>query len=371
MSIPLISNIGFTEVNSAGNLNNKAGTSKSKLPVQFFKLTDNITGNLTLDNNTAHKKIILDTNGNTIINDTGSPLTTNSDVTLELKGTGNIQSELKQFTDEETSTGFTGTSTITEANDSTMGVSTGDTVTQHSIVTNTSAFNPPRSADFPAVAGSSPRPGFRPLSITLNGVTYNSFTSEFRQVMIDSTRSGGAWNGATIVSGGFTATFGSNGTAKTTTGNNGDQGNQAVGDILFQTGYDNSVGWLVGGRVQSFEGDNSEVTGYGPVSLINPGTISNYQIGQTDPDRIFTFTNNLDINVTLTGNDPYDNTVVSGSGGTAVVSVTNSTDGSFSLTGTISGSNGSGEPFALVSVNNGTGSLNTSDYTGKFSARAF
>ena len=71
MSIPLISNIGFTEVNSAGNLNTKAGTAKSKLPIQLFKLTDNISGNLTLDNDSAHKKIILDTNGKTILNENG------------------------------------------------------------------------------------------------------------------------------------------------------------------------------------------------------------------------------------------------------------------------------------------------------------
>ena len=38
---------------------------------------------------------------------------------------------------------------------------------------------------------------------------------------------------------------------------------------------------------------------------------------------------------------------------------------------TFSGNDGSGQPFAFVSVNNGTGSLNTSDYTGKFSVRAF
>ena len=59
MAIPLISNVGFTEVSSSGSLNTKAGD-KTKLPVQFFKLSDNISGNLSLDNNSAHKKIILD-----------------------------------------------------------------------------------------------------------------------------------------------------------------------------------------------------------------------------------------------------------------------------------------------------------------------
>ena len=75
MAIPLIGNVGFTEVSSAGTLNDKAGTAKSKLPIQYFRLTGNISGNLTLNNNSAHKKIILDTNGNTITNSAGSPLT--------------------------------------------------------------------------------------------------------------------------------------------------------------------------------------------------------------------------------------------------------------------------------------------------------
>ncbi len=61
MTIPLITNLGFTEVSSAGDLNDKAGVTKSKLPVQLFKLTQNISGNLTMNNNAAHKKIFLDT----------------------------------------------------------------------------------------------------------------------------------------------------------------------------------------------------------------------------------------------------------------------------------------------------------------------
>ena len=68
MSVPLISNVGFTEVNSSGVLNDKAGTAKSKLPVQIFKLTDNISGNLQMNADSAHKKIILDTNGNNLTN---------------------------------------------------------------------------------------------------------------------------------------------------------------------------------------------------------------------------------------------------------------------------------------------------------------
>ncbi len=123
MAIPLISNVGFTEVSSSGSLNTKAGD-KTKLPVQFFKLSDNISGNLSLDNNSAHKKIILDTNGNNITNSSGSPLTTNSSTTLELKGSGNVQSTLKTFTSSQSSTSNSGTTTISEADNSTVVVQT-------------------------------------------------------------------------------------------------------------------------------------------------------------------------------------------------------------------------------------------------------
>ena len=46
MSIPLVSNIGFTEItqslvdSNSGVLNDIAGTDKSKLPIQLFKVTE-------------------------------------------------------------------------------------------------------------------------------------------------------------------------------------------------------------------------------------------------------------------------------------------------------------------------------------------
>ncbi len=128
MTIPFMPNVGFTEVSSAGSLNDKAGT-KTKLPIQFFKLTDNISGNLSLSDDSAHKKIILDTNGNNITNSSGSPLTTNSSTTLELKGSGNVQCTLKTFTASESSTGHTGTTTFSNSDSSTLVVSTSTTDT--------------------------------------------------------------------------------------------------------------------------------------------------------------------------------------------------------------------------------------------------
>ena len=93
MSIPLISNIGFTEVSAAGDLDTLAG-SKINMPVQYFKLTSGISGQLTLSENSNHKKVILDTNGNNLLNDAGSPLnfTCPTGVPVELKGSGNVQS---------------------------------------------------------------------------------------------------------------------------------------------------------------------------------------------------------------------------------------------------------------------------------------
>src|SRR5210317_1056934 len=129
MSIPLISGLGFTEVSSAGTLNDKAGTAKSKLPIQFFRLTDNISGNLTLDNDSAHKKIILDTNGFNIVNSSGSPLTTNSSTTVELKGNGDVQSTLKTSTATESSSDHLGTTTFSTSDSSQLVVSNIDTDT--------------------------------------------------------------------------------------------------------------------------------------------------------------------------------------------------------------------------------------------------
>ena len=58
MSVPFFSNLGFTEVNSAGTLNTKAGN-KDNLPIQYYKLTADITGVLTINNTTNHKKLFL------------------------------------------------------------------------------------------------------------------------------------------------------------------------------------------------------------------------------------------------------------------------------------------------------------------------
>ena len=140
MSIPLVSNVGFTEINAAGSLTTAAGA-KIALPVQLFKLTDNITGQLTLTENANHKKVIIDTNGNNITNETGSPLNVDcpSGVPVELKGSGNVRSNLKTFTSAVTDTTNTATTTIATAGNSTLAVSTSHTFTEQLVDINKNA----------------------------------------------------------------------------------------------------------------------------------------------------------------------------------------------------------------------------------------
>ena len=96
MSVPFISNLGFTAVDSAGTLNTKAG-SKDALPVQFYRLTADITGTLTINNNANHKKIILDVNDRVLLGASGTgtastPIVFNGTGTVELKGGGLVSS---------------------------------------------------------------------------------------------------------------------------------------------------------------------------------------------------------------------------------------------------------------------------------------
>jgi len=363
MSIPLISNIGFTEVNSAGNLNTKAGTSKSKLPIQFFKLTDNVSGNLTLDNNSAHKKIILDTNGKTLLNDSGSPLTINSNTNLELRGSGNVQSTSKTFTSTISDTSNLGTTTISEADNSTVVVSNIDTdTTVEKYIDRTGSF----SYDGNDIDGQG--------TITLGGSTPNAATifgtssassTQYNMNVSDGTQAlvfvGDTAQGASSPAGSgyklYVATIGPNTVSQLRM----DEYSNYSGSIGI---YNSLVGGAVGGH-NRYSGTTNHQLNFGGARRLW------WRYERTGNDRKFVFTNNLAISVVLTGNDPFNNVTVT-SGGTNEQTITNSTDGSFSLTGTISGNNGSGQPFALHPVDNGSGSgsVVVSDYSGTLSASA-
>jgi len=348
MSIPLISGLGFTEVDSAGTLNDKAGDAKSKLPIQFFRLTDNISGNLTLNDNAAHKKIILDTNGKTITNSSGAPLTTNSSTKLELKGSGNIQSTLKIFTSAVASTSNTGTTTFSNSDSSTVVVATAD-----------------RDADISASGGVSVASGFQG---SMSGA--NPFYFPVTELLTLPTNPGsnnGSLSGGalaacqalfTIVGGagmsnlrgaGFsvnvdgTVYTSPSSTTSTTT---------VFGALTFQDFGSN--------RIRMF-GNNS-----GSALSVSALKIPNNEV--SNGRRTFTFTNNLAIPVILSGNDPFDDVTVAA--GATSAPTRESDDGSFDITGTISGNNGDSEPYALASVNNGTGDIITTAYTGTLSASA-
>jgi hypothetical protein len=353
MSVPLISSVGFTEVNSAGTLNEKAGTTKSKLPVQFFRLTDNISGNLTMTDDSAHKKIILDTNGFNIINPDGSPITNNSSTTINLKGSGEVKSTLLTFTSSESSTSNTGTTTISAADNSTVVVTSATRDADISLTDGVSV-----STGFGGVFSTSdtvmlpntelldlpPNPGSN------NGTLQSSARAAAVQML---TLAGGDSSMSNLKDSNFRIVFG-NGVTKT-----GSDASHVGNTITFST-----TGHQVNFSFISSGGNFVRPTITGSVSSIR---IPNNTV--SGGGRTIAFTNNLAIACVLTGADPFDNvTVAAGATNTQTVLTT---DGSFSLTGTISGSDGSSRPFALKDINDGTGSVDETEYTGTKSVSAF
>jgi hypothetical protein len=370
MSIPFISNIALTEVDSSGNLNDKAGTTKSKFPIQIFKLTDNITGNLTLDNNTAHKKIIFDTNTKTVINDTGSPLTINSSVPVELKGTGNIQCTDLTFTSSVTDTSHTGTTTISEANNSTVVVSTFNRtadISESSGVGVATGFGGSFSTSDTVLLPNSEKITLPNNPGTNNGTLRADARLAGEQMLAVA---GGDMNMTNLKDSNFRITFG-NGVTKT--GSDAIiptdvHGNPVSNAVRFSASGGGQVTFSIIGTIGS-DAFMRPTLDSGSVSSIK---IPNNTISAGG--RNIAFTNNLSINVVLTGDDPFDNVTVTASGGTQTEQVS-TTDGSFSLTGTISGSNSSftpARPYALKLVNNGSGNiLIGTAYSGTLSTRAF
>jgi len=378
MAIPLISNVGFTEVSSSGVLNDKAGTAKSKLPVQLFKLSGAVTGNLQMNNDSAHKKIILDTNGNNITNSSGSPLTTNSSTTLELKGSGNVQSTLKTFT----SSGSANT-TISEADNSTVVVQTDTHTFDTALIDdNRSAGsgtsfgdgtdrvtkpNTGSAADL-LVSGTYFSTGYATLfgGVGLTNINRSDFAMSFTHAFLeDGTPISGAIVGPSGPStfDGVSADQPDTNTTHSHAGgtyrfmrwnsalvgvNNGNSGTFAI-EMFIDSSTGKAVVAIIGGRGAFNQIKNVDVVG--PTA-----------------GRRFIFTNNLAISCVLSGSDPFNATVSAGA--TNQVD-RNSTDSSFSLTGTISGNDGSSRPFALKDINDGTGSVNEDAYTGTKSVSAF
>ena len=383
MAIPLITNVGFTEVSSSGVLNDKAGTAKSKLPIQLFKLSGAISGNLQMNNDSAHKKIILDTDGNNITNSSGSPLTNNSSVALELKGSGNVQSTLKTFTSSQSSTGNSGTTTISEADNSTVVVQTDTHEFDTALVDdnrsagsgasfgdgNTTIRRPQDASNTTGLVNETYyTTGYATLfgGVGLDNINRSDFAMSFTHAFLeDGTPISGAIVGPSGPStfDGVSASQPDTNTTHSHAGdtyrfmrwnsalvgvNNGNTGTFAI-EMFIDSNTGKAVVRIVGGRGAFNQIKNVDVVG--PTA-----------------GRRFIFTNNLAISCVLSGSDPFSATVSAGATNTVN---RDSTDGSFSLTGTISGSDGSSRPFALKEINDGTGTVNEDAYTGTKSVSAF
>ena len=383
MSIPLVSNVGFTEVtqslvdSNSGVLNDIAGTAKSKLPLQYFKLNENISGNLTMNNDSAHKKIILDTDGKTLLNSAGSPLTQNSSTALELKGSGNVQSTLKTSTLEQTDATHTGTTNFANSDSSTIVVSdvgTDTSVEKYIDVTRTSNSNGQAGM---ALTGAQVD--------AAGNITVGSTTPGASTIF----SAGSTNNGFSIANGNTSVVFiGDTATSSSSPYSYnyrlyiGTTANTSIALNTYEyanisSGYAN-MGF--GGKMGYHNGNgNSHTFGFVGMWTVGPDYSGGeagiggltftrrmwFRVIRSGNDRSFVFTNNLNIACVLSGADPFDNVTVN-SGATASSSSTNSTDGTYNITMTISGNDGNNHPYALAKLNNGTGTvdLTTQGYTG-------
>jgi len=386
MSVPLITNVGFTEISSAGSLTTEAG-SKIALPIQLFKLTDNISGQLTLTENSNHKKVIIDTNGNNIINSSGSPLNVDcpSGVPVELKGSGNVQSTVKTFTSAVTDTSNTGTTTIAEAGNSTLAVTTNHTFTEQLIDDNRSAGGGASFGDgFTTVT--SPKDGSvsRMISETyysstnatnfggndLDNIDRSDFGMSFSHAFLeDGTPISGRISGPSTPGGtGGTSTFDGS-TSKRPSEN-------AVYSGYRYMKWDNALVGVNNGNSGNFDIEIfiNSANGLAVVAIIGGrgafNQIKNVDVFTTSTGRKFTFTNNTSHTITLSGSDPYSSTSVSASG-TGVVN-RDSTDGSFSITGTFPDTNDAGAPLSSLGLNETSSTtVNVDNHTGTNSVKAF
>ena len=385
MSIPLIGNVGFTEISSAGSLTTAAST-KIGLPIQLFKLTSSISGQLTLTENSNHKKVIIDTNGNNIINSSGSPLNVDcpSGVPVELKGSGNVQSTVKTFTSAVTDTSNTGTTTIAEAGNSTLAVTTNHTFTEQTVDLNRSAGGGNTFTDFdttvkrPQDSSNSNRranPSFFTTAFatsfggkSLDNANRSDFGISFTHAFLeDGTPISGALVGPSGPS-----TFDGVSAVQPTTNTTHTVGSDTYRYMFF----DNALVGVNNGNSGNFD---IEIfvdvnTGKLVIGIIGGrgafNQIKNVDVFTTSTGRKFTFTNNTSHTITLSGGDPYSSTSVSASG-TGVVN-RDSTDGSFSITGTFPDTNDAGAPLSSLGLNETSSTtVNVDNHTGTNSVKAF
>ena len=391
MSIPLIGNVGFTEISSAGSLTTAAST-KIGLPIQLFKLTSSISGQLTLTENSNHKKVIIDTNGNNIINSSGSPLNVDcpSGVPVELKGSGNVQSTVKTFTSAVTDTSNTGTTTIAEAGNSTLAVTTNHTFTEQLIDDNRNAGSGVSFGD-----------GLTTVTKPNTGSTASLMISETYYSTANATNFGGVGldninrsdfgmsfshaflEDGTPISGRISGPSSPGGTGGTSTFDGGTSKRPTTNTTHSHAGstyrFMEWVGALVGVNNGNSGSFNIQIfinsaNGRAVVAIIGGrgafNQIKNVDVFTTSTGRKFTFTNNTSHTITLSGSDPYSSTSVSASG--TGVSNRDSTDGSFSITGTFPDTNDAGAPLSSLGLNETSSTtVNVDNHTGTNSVKAF
>ena len=384
MSIPLISNLSFTKVSTSGTLNDKVPTTRINLPIQYFQVIDNVTGNLTLDESSAHKKVILDNQSNTILNPEGSPLTNNNTNTpIDLRGSGNIQSELKSHTVSVSNTDYTGTTTVTALNDSLVVVDDSHTY-------ETTVVDDERSAGAGVAFGDGLTTVKNPSTNSNEGWLVNEtyYTTAYTSLIGGTSMSGANRSDfamsfthafledGTPISGALTGPGGPSSYDGRTAPDPSVNSTHSIGGSTYRyMKWDNCIVGVNTGNSGVFDFYAFIDVNTGKlVFAMNEGRgafnqIKNVEIVGTVNGRKIRFTNNLSIPAFLTGDNPFTDVSVNSSA--TVTATRDSTVGSFEITASISGSNGSGQPYALVSVNDGAGSINDTDYTGTFSVRAF
>ena len=387
MSAPLISNLGFTEVNSAGSLNTKAGA-KINLPIQLYKLTGNVSGQLELSSTANHKKIILDTNGFNIDNGSDAPLNMDAPggTTVELKGNGAVRATGKTTTITQASASHTGTTTAGSGDTTQVLVDTNHTYTETQI--NDIRPDPGNSygsgggASWGDGAGTShaypPNGGSNRTSHRTHGTYYNTSTatkfggpnltnvirSDFSMTfthafMEDGNRTDGPITG---VGGSFPPTTNTTHTYSGATYrfcrwfsafqrvNNGNAGSTGVA-IYINANNGNAIVELENGRPSFCQ-------------------IRDVKCFSTETGRKFTFTNNTDHTVTMGGtNNPLSGTSVAAGG--SLTGTRNSEDGSYNITATLPNTDGGGNPLAIHDLNKGTALLDSSQHTGITSVKGF
>ena len=385
MGAPLISNLGFTEVNSAGSLNTKAGA-KINLPIQLYKLTGNISGQLTLDSTANHKKVILDTNGFNIDNSSDAPLDmdTPGGTTVELKGTGAIRAQARSAEITQGSASHTGTTTANSG--STVVVDTNHTYTETQINdirpdpgnSFGSGGGTPWSDNFRITVGYPPTGGNRN-STAASPAYYNTSTADkFGGKMLTN-----------VLRSDFSMTF---------THAFMEDGNRTDGPITGNGGSfppTNNTTHTVGGNTyrwlrwfSAFQRVNNGNAGQTGVAIYlntsNQKAVVELENGRpsfchirdvkcfsTETGRKFTFTNNTDHTVTLSGIDNITGISASVAAGASTSGTRNSEDGAYSITHTLPTSNNSGDPLSMNDLNKGTALLDSSQHTGITSVKGF